>query len=64
MAKSRQELIAAGKIWQVYPDGQPENILHEGNKTSCNTYIRDHGLQRAIKTGKTRLAQILWEGQP
>ncbi len=57
----RQELIDKGKVWQVYLDIEPENILFEGTKTRCNKYIREKYSMRLWKQGIVRLAKIIWE---
>jgi hypothetical protein len=57
----RQQLIDSGKVWQVYPEGQTENILFEGTKTACKEYLSKHNLNRSYKKGLTRLAQVIWE---
>lgn len=57
---NRQQLIERGKIWQVYPDGEPDNILFEGNKTAAKNYISKYHY-RQYKKGIIRLAQIIWE---
>ena len=58
---NRSELIEKGKIWQVYPDNDKDNILFEGNKTNCKNYIKTNGLARQVKTGVIRLGQLIWE---
>lgn len=58
---NQQTKIDAGKIWQVYPDGQPENILFEGTKTGCKNWLKVNGRIRDYKKGSVRLAQVIWE---
>lgn len=59
--KTRQELIDDGKVWTVCPDNEPENILFEGNKTSCIKYLRENNLFRQYKKGLIRLGKVIWE---
>lgn len=61
---SRQELIKLinkGKIWRVYHDENPDEIWHQGTKTSCKNYIKANLLEGHVKRGTVRLAQLLWE---
>lgn len=60
---NRQELISKGRIWQVYPNGETENILFEGCKTSCLKYITNNYGMKAYKTGKIRLCEVIYEVQ-
>lgn len=59
--KTRAEKIKAGKIWQVSPDGKPDEILYEGSKTACFAFVRDHYGMRAYKRGTIRIGQLIWE---
>lgn len=58
---TRQNMIAAGKLWQVYPDLDRENILFEGPKTKCLDYIKVKFSMKAYKNGQIRLAKVIWE---
>jgi hypothetical protein len=58
---TREQKIVSGKLWQVYPDEKPDNILFEGSKTACRGYIRENRLQRQVKSGDVRLGQLIWE---
>lgn len=58
---ARQSMIDAGKIWQVYPCSDSENILFEGSKTKCLSYIKEKFGMRAYKNGQIRLAKVIWE---
>lgn len=59
----RQQLIDKGKVWQVYPDSNPDNILFEGTITQCRKYIVDNNLMRDIKKGTTRLGKLIYESE-
>ena len=59
--KTRQELIDAGKIWQVYPSHDNDIILFEGNKTAVKRYIKNNNLEKAYKTGMVRMGKLIWE---
>lgn len=58
---TRQQLIDKGKIWQVYNDGEPDNVLFEGNKTKCLQFIKENNFGYYYKKGKIRIAQVIWE---
>lgn len=58
---TKQQLIDSGKVWIVYPDGNPDSILHEGTKASCRKYLKDQFLRRLYKTGKIRMAKVIFE---
>ena len=58
---SRQRLIDRGKLWQVYPDGSPDDVLFEGNKTQCKQYIWQEQLQGQWRRGSIRMGQVIWE---
>jgi len=62
--KSRADKIKAGKIYQVYPDIDPDSIMFEGSKTACMTYIRKTCGMWGYKRGKIRVGQLLWENGP
>lgn len=61
----RQQLIDKGKIWQVTRNliSGGEELLFEGVKTKCIKYMREKGLYRLWKNGKSSysLCQIIWE---
>ena len=57
----RQKLIDAGKIWQVYNDREPDDILFEGCKTKCFGYVKLHYGLRAYKSGAIRVGQVIYE---
>lgn len=59
--KTRQEIIAAGKLWQVYRDDAPDFILQEGSKTKCLDFVKCWFGMRAYKAGEIRLGQVIWE---
>jgi hypothetical protein len=59
--KTRQDLINEGKIWQVYPDGNNENIIFEGTKSACFKYLRDNKQMRQYKCGEIRVGRLIWE---
>lgn len=60
---TRQTLIAKGKIWQVYPNGKhdDEDVIFEGSKTKCMTYIKEKFGMRFYKNGQIRCSKIIWE---
>jgi len=49
----RQRQIDGGRIWQVFID--PDNILFEGSKTKCKSFIKNSGLVGL------RLAKLIME---
>lgn len=59
----RSRDIAAGKIWVVYWDNNPDNHLHEGSRTACLRWLRGSkdGLWYAYKRNEIRLAKLIWE---
>lgn len=56
----RQQEIADGKLYQVAFDGEPDNVLLEGTKTECMTFIKQRW-PGYYKSGKIRLGKILYE---
>ncbi len=60
---TRKEQINSGKVWIVYDNGKNEdNILFEGtSKSKCLNFIREKWGISAYKTGKVRLAKVIWE---
>jgi hypothetical protein len=58
---TRQEKIAKGKLWQVYTNEKPNNILFEGCKTKCLTFIKDHFGIKMYKRGLVRIGQLIFE---
>lgn len=58
---TRQQKIAKGKLWQVYPDKDYDNILHEGSRTSCFAYLKANKQFRDYKSGAIRLSKVVWE---
>ena len=59
---TREQKINSGKLWQVHPDGLPDDVLFEGNKTACMGYIKQH-LWRQYRKGLVRLGKLIWEKQ-
>ena len=59
---TREHKINSGKLWQVYPDGLPDDVLFEGSKTACMGYIKQHFLMQYRK-GLVRLGKIIWESK-
>lgn len=58
---SRADRIKAGKLWQVYPDGEPDFILCEGSKIACEKYIREKNLKPQFKRGQIRIGKLICE---
>lgn len=59
---TRAELIAAGKVWTVYPASNPVEIWFEGKSRSrCLRYLRAHNLIRDYKRGTVRIGKTIWE---
>ena len=58
---SRQDKINKGKLWQVYPDNDADEIMCEGSKSFCMKYIKENGLMRQYKRGAYRVGKLLWE---
>jgi hypothetical protein len=61
---TRAEKIKLGKIWHVYPDDNPDNILFEGSKTACMTFIKEKFGIRQYNNGTIRRGQLIWEDGP
>jgi len=57
---ARELKIKQGKIWQVYPNGEPDCVLFEGCKSSCLRFIRTYGY-KAYKMGSIRLGKVISE---
>ncbi len=60
MEQTRQTKIDAGKIWQVYPDKDPDNVLFEGSRSKCKLYIAQN-CPEAYKAGQIRMGKLIWE---
>ena len=58
--EKRQKLIEQGKLWQVYPEGDSDNILFEGSRTACMKYIRQN-CPLAWRKNEVRLGKVIWE---
>lgn len=58
---TRAEKIKKGKIYWVYPDAEPENILFEGSRNACFSYLSKNKLNKNYKTGNIRIGQVLFE---
>lgn len=59
---TRKQLIEDNKVWIVYPDQEPDNILFEGTETAARKYIRkEHN--RNFKKGVIRIAKVIWESE-
>lgn len=61
---TREQQIAHGRLWQVSPNGEPANILHEGSRSDCLKWIRENHGRHAYTSGKIRLGQLIWEHEP
>lgn len=57
---TRELAIENGKVWQVYPEGEVDNILFEGTRSKCKTYIAQNCPQ-SYKRGEIRLAKVIFE---
>lgn len=57
--KTRAEKVKAGKIWQVYFDAKPDEILFEGSRTACQKFCRDHDYEQWRKKGIIRIGQLI-----
>lgn len=60
---TRESLISKGKIWTVYPEGKhkDEDILFEGTKTKCLSFIKEKFGMKAYRNGSIRMAKVIWE---
>ncbi len=58
--EKRQKLIEQGKLWQVYPEGDSDNILFEGSRTACMKHIRQN-CPNAWRKNEVRLGKVIWE---
>lgn len=58
--EKRQKLIEQGKLWQVYPEGDSDNILFEGSRTACMKYIRQN-CPNAWRKNEVRLGKVIRE---
>lgn len=58
--QTRQQKIEAGKIWQIYPDVNGNDILFEGSETQCRKEIR-RKYKKQNQAGTIRLAKLIWE---
>lgn len=56
----RQQLINEGKLYQVAFDSEPDNVLLEGLRSECMTFIK-HRWPGYYKSGKVRLGKIIYE---
>lgn len=62
MKRTREELIRAGRVWQVYPDNKPEDIKFEGSHSACVRWLKTNRLWRAWRTGGgIRLGRLIYE---
>lgn len=52
----REEKIKQGKIWRVYPDADPDNILFEGSRSACLKFLKTQSNRAELRFGK-----LLWE---
>lgn len=60
----REKRINEGKVWQVYPSGDPDNTLYEaGSRAACHTYLRKKGLTAKYNSGAMRVGQVIWEAE-
>ena len=60
MAKTRQQLIDSGKIYQVYTEADSDTILFEGTRAKCMAWIKIV-CWRDYKKGIIRLGKLIWE---
>lgn len=59
---TRQQQIAAGKLWTVYADNPIDTVEFEGrSRTSCLNYIKSKYGLRAYRAGQIRIGQVIWE---
>jgi hypothetical protein len=59
----RAKKLRAGKLWQVYLDSNPENVLIEGSKSFCLKLMRERNMMRSYKRGETRLGLLIQDFQ-
>lgn len=57
--RTRQQLIEAGKVWQLYPSVNSEHIIFEGTESQVRKYGRK--FRRQILKGDVRIAKVIWE---
>lgn len=57
----RKEMIDKGKIWQIYAAGNTDDILFEGSKAQCNSFLKTNYGKEDLKQGKVRLAKLIFE---
>ena len=53
--------LKLGKLWQVYANATPDNILIEGSKSFCLKVMQERHMMRSYKRGEIRLGQLIWE---
>ena len=58
---TREQQIQKGKIWTVYPDIAPDDVIFEGSRAACMKFVREHGFERQRKKGTIRVGQVIWE---
>lgn len=58
---TRQDKINSGKLWQVYYSSKPDDILFEGSRSKCLTWLRQHDFWRLYKRGTIRIGKLIWE---
>jgi len=60
--KTRQELIAAGSVWNIYPASNPEHITHEcRSRSACLRWLSDKGKMREYRNGVIRIGKVIHE---
>lgn len=59
---TRDKKIASGKVWQVYPNKDLDNVLFEGSRTACQKFIRAN-CRSAWRIGAIRLGKLIYEPQ-
>lgn len=59
-ADQRKIDIEAGKIFQVYPDNEKDDILFEGSRRQCNNFVRINCPNAYLK-GKIRIGKLIYE---
>ncbi|MDO8611108.1 MAG: hypothetical protein Q7R95_11335 [bacterium] len=60
MKQNRAQKIKLGKIWQVYPDSNGDDVKFEGSKSACIKYLKENKLWRSYKIGKYRVGQLIF----